>query len=1229
MKKIPVWLIIVWSVLFVAGILSFVIGGLLSFPNWLQWVLALCLWIGDAAWIFPSILKTRKKKSKSGGVFVGNQSVYQRISKETNEAVQRYMDAVTRKGIMKKSAIYERPWFLLCGAPKAGKTSLLRGAGLNFPMRYPSEKDGIMLEGSDQITWYFANEAVWIDVPGSLMQDDKKDIWQAFLIALQQVRPERPVDGMAMVVSAHEVLTADDRTVKELAKTLRFRVDDLIAAWGIEFPVSLLFNQSDKIPGFADYFGDQFIKSQDQIFGATLSIDQDKIMPRMSFAQEFGLLSKSLTDLRLDKLFKEKDEAKRRMICRFVIHFEGIQEKLGAFVTELFKPSNYEGKPLFRGFYFTSCLDIKPQETTAEQASKPDIGMTIANHPLNPRKMLAAQHGTDAERAGQVAKKAEITSLFVLPLFREIMVRDKSLVKSTQKRTRQETVRHYLITAAILLAAIGIVGFVASGLMSSLGLFKEIQAQLTLSPTDRQGGLYEQYAALDVLGKAVSRLQRYEDKGAPFTTAMSGLYRGGAVLAELRAQYFAKLRDLVVVPSVKYLEYVIWEKVQGYGDLAGEDYDNLYIQLKAYLSLSEAMTSHPKDIDTTFLRPILLDAVKQSLLSADGNQSRLPQQIEAILQENMGVYLLYLKRQSIPLVQENQRVVTLARTKLRRLPSADNLYQAVINRLSQEAPKISLDQMLNRQQEGILKSDRTISVLYTQDGWDKFVAEGIGQASKDPFKLDWVIGLADAEVPEASLDKKKLYDDMVAAYLADFKTQWLGFIKSVTMDPFGDLARSQRILQKLAADNSELSTLLQTIATYTVLKKDNMADKAGGAILEAAGKMKATKGLAKTLSKADSAADKAGAFGLGQKSPFDDLNATFDPLRTFARSTGGALSGYEGYKDKIMVLAGKLAALQTQSEDFSLVVFSGKDDDALLNAWKFTQSAMASMPEDLGASLRGVLVLPIEHTGSAASAVLTKTLNAKWHAEIIKPYTSRFSGRYPFVNRGEDASFTDVMDFFRPQTGTFWGFYERVLSPFVVKTSSGWMVRSVGSLTLNFNPGLAKTLTNGERIRDIFFKPDGTLRSLSTTFTPSGANKNSAKLEVNGQAYDLTPGGKSVTVNWPIDATPLGASLKIFVSADFSQDISFSGAWGFLKLLQSARVNKVSSSVINAKWQVNVQNMYMVYQDYRLQVAGSDHPFGDPVFAEFNCPTDLLNSVDKKDEGAPALAAPATKGNNN
>jgi len=324
-----------------------------------------------------------KKKARKPAAFVDNMAVYQRISRETQEAVGRYLGAVTRKGLLKGSALYERPWFLLLGPRKSGKTSLVRGSGLYCPMRYPSEKDGLQVEGADQVTWYFANEAVMIDTPGSLSQETGKDEWQALVASLQKARPDKPVDGIAVVVNAQEVLNADEGKIKELARTLRGRIDEVIAWWGIEFPVYLIFNHIDKVPGFKEYFGDQLTRAQDQIFGATVSQEQQKVLPRLAFAEEFSLLARSLTDLRLDKLYKERGDSAKRLICRFVIHFEGIQEKLGALVSELFKPSSYEGKPLFRGFYFTSCYEPQVEDRPSPVSSAPDMSMTIANHPLN------------------------------------------------------------------------------------------------------------------------------------------------------------------------------------------------------------------------------------------------------------------------------------------------------------------------------------------------------------------------------------------------------------------------------------------------------------------------------------------------------------------------------------------------------------------------------------------------------------------------------------------------------------------------------------------------------------------------------------------------------------------------------------------------------------------------------------------------------------------------------
>jgi len=134
-----------------------------------------------------------------------------------------------------------------------------------------------------------------------------------------------------------------------------------------------------------------------------------------------------------------------------------------------------------------------------------------------------------------------------------------------------------------------------------------------------------------------------------------------------------------------------------------------------------------------------------------------------------------------------------------------------------------------------------------------------------------------------------------------------------------------------------------------------------------------------------------------------------------------------------------------------------------LSGWKYCQSALANMSEPLAnAHCAACFMRPIDLTGDAASKVLGKTLNAKWHARNYQAVYEQVLGAVSVCVGAGRRVVTDVMDFFRPSTGTFWGFYDRVLSPFVVKTSAGWMVRTVGSLKLSFNPGLSASLSNAE-----------------------------------------------------------------------------------------------------------------------------------------------------------------------
>jgi type VI protein secretion system component VasK len=424
------------------------------------------------------------------------------------------------------------------------------------------------------------------------------------------------------------------------------------------------------------------------------------------------------------------------------------------------------------------------------------------------------------------------------------------------------------------------------------------------------------------------------------------------------------------------------------------------------------------------------------------------------------------------------------------------------------------------------------------------------------------------------------------------------------MEPFVDLPQSSRMLQKLVADQSELEKLLQAVGKITLVNDESAGKKTGNALAKTVAKL--NPGAAKSAAGASAAANKL-PFALTQRSTFDNVNATFDLLRSFSSSSEGALSGYAGYREKVLALADKLNGVEANGDNQALAVFTGREDDPLAACWKFTKNTLGVMPEELAAGLGALLFRPLELTGAAASLTLTRTLNARWQTEVLKPFVSRFSGKYPFSAQGEGASWNDVMDYFRPATGTFWGFFDRVLSSYVVKTSSGWMVRQLGGMSLNFNPGLSAALSDAELVRTIFFKPDGTLRTIDLTITPLSSNKNAGTLEVDGQTVVLPQGGKSVRISWPLEgAQARGAKLRFQTGKDFFQEIGFKGQWGLMKLFSAAKVNKVNAGVFTAKWQVNVQNMYMLYFEARVQVASSDHPFIDPVFPRFNCPTELV-----------------------
>jgi type VI secretion system protein ImpL len=254
-----------------------------------------------------------------------------------------------------RSFMHDLPWYLIIGAPGAGKTTVLLNSGLRFPLARGRAGEAVRgIGGTRHCDWWFAAEAVLIDTAGRYTTQDSDRradaaAWQAFLDLLKRHRPRRPLNGVLLALSATDLLQASPQRLATQARELRERLAELRERLDFAVPAYVLVTKCDLLPGFDAFFADLNDGARAQVWGATLRTDARTD----AWAEQLAALDGRLHARLLARLAAEPDEKRRNAIHAFPRHWRALAQASRNLLDALGTPER-GSVPMLRGLYFTS-----------------------------------------------------------------------------------------------------------------------------------------------------------------------------------------------------------------------------------------------------------------------------------------------------------------------------------------------------------------------------------------------------------------------------------------------------------------------------------------------------------------------------------------------------------------------------------------------------------------------------------------------------------------------------------------------------------------------------------------------------------------------------------------------------------------------------------------------------------------------------------------------------------
>ncbi|MEO6588117.1 MAG: type VI secretion system membrane subunit TssM [Pyrinomonadaceae bacterium] len=992
-----------------------------------------------------------------------------------------------------KDAIYSLPWYLVMGTPKSGKSSLVLGSNLDF-QNLPSQRQTELkfLRPTRNVDWRVTSEAVFLDTAGRFQTEGVDgDEWNSLLEIIKKFRPNRPLDGVLMTVSAEKILHSDERQIEEQAKILRTRLDEASQRLKTRFPVYIVFTHADAIEGFRDSFSNSKQEDKSLVWGATIPLEKSDNAQSL-FDGEYELLQDSVLKRRLMRLSSPFQPARQLRIFNFPLHFGSARRKLGAFISTLFRPNPFSESPFLRGFYFTA-VPVNRQQV--------DMTKTLANIPQTVGK-----------------------TYFTERLFRDVVLRDKDLVKTFQQQKQKPPIWGWIFTVFAALIVFSLLALAGISLYKNKQILAEAEqkggAVLTIVKANRDqnplgkdaGKTRDEINAINDLRDLLVRLDDNERNGAPIYMRF-GLYSGNRIYkSALLPVYFNAVEKRFKEPVVKKLEDDLRKfdasQITGTPEqqevILGKHYD----LLKAYLMLSGGeykdtdgnLKNYKEKADPTTLKNALKDYWQ--------TESKTPSGMDLIALEQLDFWAKQVDRDespaNFPRIKLDENLVNNTRVKLKEFPPVFRYYQRKISEISKETEEkhstISADRILANAgaEASFLQSSVTVPSAYTIEGY-QLMKKAISEADQELSKDDWVMGELGKNGNVQTTDSAKLQ----SRYFRDYADSWKAFIKSVNVIPYKDKTIADNALLAFSSANSPMEILLKEVARQTKLSAKPEPD-----------------GWIEWLWSFLPSSDKS------DKEPVTDVEKEFDPLYAFLGDKDAKNTQVEKYRTSIGQVSNKFGGfrpdeLKTISQDLA------RNDDKNFPQLRRAENDIRSQlgvfnSTSTGQEIADLLKEPLGNLQILLGADVKSQVAKNWKEQIF-PKAQEIEKGFPFDSSQTESDLTKLSAFLNPANGTLSDFFNKNLKVYFDGEPGQFKLKE-GS-QIKFSQEFVTYLNNAFRLRRALYGESGASPKYEYEFKLLNVKDSIIEVSIDGQKLN-SEGTASTKLTFPAGS---GAETGVFM----------------------------------------------------------------------------------------------------